>query len=130
MDFSRQLKSLSIQCNEIIKEDGVISNGLFYHKLKEFSKFYEEIKSQLIAQTEHEHPLVMEKINSLPTIAFKNYDNPFSAKEIIYTIGYTVFFPIGIIYLLRKYAYVRKTKETLREIGSSLSSIEFLTRNK
>jgi len=72
----------------------------------------------------------MEKINALPTIAFTNYDNPFSAKEIIYQIGYVIFFPIGIIYFLRKYAYVRNTKETLREIGSSLSSIEFLTRNK
>lgn len=129
MNFSRQLKSLYVQSNEIRKEDGVFSNGMFYQKLNDFIKFYDEIRFQLEAENEFDNQVVIDKIKSLPEVEFKNYDNPFSAKTILYLIGYTIFFPIGIAYFIDKYTYVSKTKAKLSEISSSVSSIEFLTRN-
>jgi len=128
MDFSRQLNSLHVQSNEIRKEDGVFSNGMFYQKLNDFIKFYDEIRFQLEAQPEYDNPLLIDKIKSLPELTFKDYDNPFSAKTILYIIGYTIFFPIGIAYFFNKYNYVSDTKAKLAEISSSVSSIEFLTR--
>lgn len=129
MDYSRQLKSLYAQSNEILKEDGVFNHGMFYQKLNDFIKFYNEIKKQLEAQTEYDNQLIVDKVESLPEIEFKNYDNPFSAKAVLYLIGYTIFFPIGIVYFYNKYNYVNKTKVKLSEISSLVSSIEFLTRN-
>ncbi|MDF1698646.1 MAG: hypothetical protein P1U56_22530 [Saprospiraceae bacterium] len=130
MDFSRQLKTLYIQSNDLLKEDGVIRNGMFYQKLENFNKFYQEIRAQLHAQTEFENPLVLERVKALPDIEIKNYDNLFSVKTVLYIIGYTLFFPIGIVYIMNKYSYVSKTKSKLREISSLVSSIEFLTREK
>ena len=70
MDFSRQLKTLYIQSNDLLKEDGVIRNGMFYQKLENFIKFYEEIRAQLYAQAEFDNPLVLDRVKSLPCLLY------------------------------------------------------------
>jgi len=130
MDFSRQLKSLYSTSIEIEKKDGVFSNDDFHERLKEFNTFYEEIKTSMKEHLNAENPLVVKKISTLPTLSLKGYDNPFSANTILYAIGAILFFPAGIIYLITKYLYVQKIKSQLAEISRSVSSIEFLIRDK
>jgi hypothetical protein len=114
--------------NEILKEDGFIKNGLFYDKLEEYIKFYQEV-IHLLKETNTDI-LLNDKINSLPDFKFIDYNNPLSFKSIFYGIGYILFFPMGIIYLIQKYRYVAETKEKLRETYTLLSSLAFLAKEK
>lgn len=126
INFTRQFQHLKHSANEILKENGVFSNGSFYYKLEEFIKFYNEIKPMLIEHLE-ENSIALEKAIKLPELTFIDYDTV-SVKSVIYGIGYYVFFPIGIIYLINKYRYVSDIKMKLQEITGVINSIEFLIK--
>jgi hypothetical protein len=126
-NFNRQFQHLQIGCNEIINEDGFISHGRFYEKLEAYIKFYEEMKPILLKTYENDE-FVLEKVKSLPKMEFKNYDNPFSFRSILFVFAYFLFFPIGIVYMIRKYSYVSGIKSSLREISSAISSLQFLMK--
>ena len=129
-DFSRQLKSLYSKSNELANKDGLFAQDNFYHQLEEFIKFYDETVAMMKDNLNEESPLITEKIESLPQVEFKNYGYELNLETALYTIGYAIFFPIGIYYMIKKYNYVSSTKEKLRDLATSLSTLEFLTREK
>jgi hypothetical protein len=129
INFTRQFHHLKQSADEILKENGVYPNGLFYYKLEAFINFYYEIKDMLIEHLE-ENSLAFEKAKELPELTFVDYDNPISIKSVIYGIGYYIFFPIGIVYIINKYRYVSEIKTKLQEIKGLINTIEFLTKEK
>jgi len=128
INFTRQFQHLQQSADQILRENGVFSHGLFYVQLEAFIKFYYEIKPLLMEHLE-ENPLALEKAKELPELTFVDYDNPLSIKSVIYGIGYYVFFPVGIIYVFNKYRYVSDIKTKLEEIKGLIHSIEFLTKD-
>ena len=77
-------------------------------------------------------------INNLPAkkipkkkvkdIEFKDYDNPFSVLSVVSSIGYLIFFPLGLVYLYNRYKYVSEVKEKLRELSTTIPSLQFLLK--
>ena len=78
---------------------------MFYQRLYEYIKFYKEIKPLLSEECKNDE-LIKIKIDSLPGLIFKDYDNPFTLKTFFYSIGYILFFPVGILFLYNMFKYV------------------------
>jgi len=129
MNLSRQFQQIQVSCKDIIKEDGIVLNGQFYTKLEEFIKFYDEIK-RFLEKAYEKDELLSAKINDLPQIKFKNYDNPFTFKTILHGIYYVFLPPLLLLPFYRKYRYVARTKSSLRDLSDKISSIEFLLKSK
>lgn len=130
IDFSRQLKSLYSKSIELADKDGFFTHNNFYHELEVFINYYNETVALMKDKLRDEPALITEKMDSLPQFQFKNYGSELNLRNVLYALGYLIFFPIGVFYLFQKYNYLSVTKEKLREVATSLSSLEFLIREK
>ncbi len=126
-DYSRQLKYLIVLGNEILKEEGVLREGFFFSKLREFVSFYNEIKPQLSQIIEH-------KKNKLPIMNLDGFQTPLKFVNYQYPalpifVLMITFSLIATGYYILKSFYVKKTKSKLRLILQSLSSLLFIIEN-
>ncbi|QCE40972.1 hypothetical protein [Psychroserpens sp. NJDZ02] len=125
--YSRQLKYLLVLGDEIIKEDGIFREGLFFSKLREFTNFYKEIKSPVseIIEEKKKHILSNYPIVLQTDLKFVNYQYP--ALPIFILMLVFPMFALG--YFILKYRYVKKTKSKLRVLLQNLSSINLIVEN-
>lgn len=127
-NYSRQLKYLLVIGSEILKEDGVFIDGIFFSKLREFISFHKEIHPHLseIIQAQKKEALPNYSIGLQSNLTFVNYQNPTLP---IFVLMFA--FPIFLLgYYIFKYHYVKKTKSKLRLVLQNLSSIHSIIVNE
>jgi|GEM_PF-2994578 len=127
-NYSRQLKYLLVIGNEILKEDGVFIDGVFFSKLREFISFHKEIHPHLskIIEAQKKEDLPNYSIDLKSHLTFINYQYP----ALPFFVLMIVFPVVLLVYYIFKYQYVNKTKSKLRLLLQNLSSINSIIVNK
>jgi len=123
MDFSRQLKDIQVQANHLLNGP----NAVFYQDLEDFNRFYTELRNQLLAAygTNTE---ICNRVTAMPHIRVIKQHRIFSFENVLLGVAETLFFPLVIVTVLRRYNYQMSVKSKLRELSAGFSSLDFLLK--
>jgi hypothetical protein len=131
-DITRQCDFLISKGKEIVSFNTItlllLRNRLtdYFMTLSDYCKFYNEMKIYF-SNNKISNDMINERINNLPDIKFKDFElADTNYKSAITYFFYAVLYPFSIFWSIKKYNYIRLTRQKIIIATDIFSTIDFL----